>query len=204
MESLQYPLEESFGRLGVPPRLNEYVEDYPILINGPPKIMLGSLNPDKHLIHVPLVAWSRPVPAHMAGEGLTEFLAPAPHGLIGYKRAPFGEKQLNLPKTEAKCVVQPHSVTDDLGREVAVVRVRWRVHPSSLAGPPLSGQTHLTVTMPSGRPHFEEEGRPDSARPSGVDEHRIAKVNGGELVLVDPVVLRVLPFGLGAPTRQQM
>jgi hypothetical protein len=46
-------------------------------------------------------------------------------------------------------MVQPHSMADDLGREaVAVVRVGWPFHPTSLAGPVLLGYTQLTVTMP--------------------------------------------------------
>jgi hypothetical protein len=32
---------------------------------------------------------------------------------------------------------------------VAIVRVRWRFHPSNLAGRDLSGQAEVSVTMPS-------------------------------------------------------
>ena len=130
--------------------VSDYVEDDAILINGPPKIMLGSLNPDEHLIHVPLVAWSR------AGNGaygrrrsdrISCTSAARSHRIQALP--PLSEKQLNVPKTEAEHVIQPHSVADNLDREaVAVVRVRWRFHPTSLAGSALLGQTQLTVTMP--------------------------------------------------------
>ena len=113
----------------IPPRLNENVEEDTILINGAPKVVLDALNPDEHLIHVPLVSWPRPAPAHAAGEGMTELPAPAPHGLVGNRHAPFSEKQLDVAETEAEYMIQPHSVADDVGREaVAVVRVGWRFH----------------------------------------------------------------------------
>jgi hypothetical protein len=57
---------------------------------------------------------------------LTEFPAPAPHGLIGDDNAPLRQKQLNITEAEAEHVIQPDSMADDLGREaMAVVRV-WR------------------------------------------------------------------------------
>jgi hypothetical protein len=36
---------------------------------------------------------------------LTEFLAPAPHSLVGDDHAPFLQNQLNVPKTQAEHVV---------------------------------------------------------------------------------------------------
>jgi hypothetical protein len=102
VQSLQEPLEESFCRLRVPPRQNQYVEDDAILINDLPKIVTDSLNSDEHLVHVPLVTWPRPAAAHAVGEGLTELLAPAPYGLVGHRHAPLGENQLNVPETAAE------------------------------------------------------------------------------------------------------
>jgi hypothetical protein len=111
--------------------------------------VLDSLNSDEHFIHMPLIAWPRPPATHAAREGLTKLLAPAPHALVGHRHAAFGENQLDVAETEAEDMIQPHSVADDLGREaVAVVWLRWRLHPSSLAGRAFSGQPEVNVTMP--------------------------------------------------------
>jgi hypothetical protein len=45
----------------------------------------------------------------------------------------FCQDQLDIPQAEFEYVVQPDGVAYDLGREpVAVVRVGWRRHPTSL------------------------------------------------------------------------
>ena len=55
LNALQQSSEESFGGFGIPPRLNEDVEHDAVLIHGTPKIMLHALDPDEHLIKVPLI-----------------------------------------------------------------------------------------------------------------------------------------------------
>jgi hypothetical protein len=44
LKALQQSSEESFGGFGIPPRLNEDVEDDAVLIHGTPKIVLHALN----------------------------------------------------------------------------------------------------------------------------------------------------------------
>jgi hypothetical protein len=55
IHALQQPSEKPFGRLAISPWLNEDVEHDAVLIHGTPQIMLHALDPDEHLIHVPLV-----------------------------------------------------------------------------------------------------------------------------------------------------
>jgi hypothetical protein len=81
LRALQQPPKESFGRPRAPTRLNDDVEHDAVLINGAPKIMLRALNPDEHLIEMPLVTRSRTTAAQTVGEGLAELLAPAPDSL---------------------------------------------------------------------------------------------------------------------------
>src|SRR5229473_1452466 len=54
-------------------------------------------------------------------------------------------------------------------------------------------------------PEASQLGCPSDA-PTGslVDERTVVEIGGGELVLLGPVVLGVLPFGLVAALRQQM
>jgi len=62
--------------------------------------MLHALDPDEHLIKVPLVTGPRATSAQTAGKSLAEFLAPAPHRLIRDDNATLSQEQLEIPKAE--------------------------------------------------------------------------------------------------------
>jgi hypothetical protein len=127
----------------VPP-LNKDVEHNAIPIHGAPKIVLHTLDPDEHLIHVPLVPRSWPPPAQAVGKALAEFLAPVPNGLVGNDDTPFGQKEFNIPQAEAEHVMQPNSMTDDLrGKAMAIAWIRRGVHATSVAGLQPKFQTRL-------------------------------------------------------------
>ncbi len=49
---LQYPPKEALCSLSISPFLNKYINDFAILINGPPQVMLLSLDLYKHLIDI--------------------------------------------------------------------------------------------------------------------------------------------------------
>jgi hypothetical protein len=144
LEDFQQPSKKAFGRIGIPPWLNENVEHDAVLVHGAPEIVLHSLDPDEHLIHVPLVPRSWPAAAQAICECLAKLLAPPTNRLIRDDNATFSQKQLNITQTEAEHVVQPHSMADDLGgKAVAVVRVRRELHAASLAGLQRTCQTQL-------------------------------------------------------------
>src|ERR1700693_5512226 len=92
LQTLQQPLEEALGSFGVTSFLNEDIEHNAVLVHGTPKIVLHTLDPDEYLVQVPLVPGPRPAAAQAAGKALTEFLAPAPHALLGDDDAPPRQK----------------------------------------------------------------------------------------------------------------
>ena len=145
LKTLQQPSEESLCGFGIPAWLNEDVEHDAILIHRAPKIMLHALDPDEHLVEVPFVPGPRTAASQTAGKGLAEFLAPASNGLIGHDNATFSQKQFNIPQAEAEHMVQPDSMTDDLGGEAVTVPWvgRW-LHAASLVGLQADGQTRVT------------------------------------------------------------
>ena len=133
LQALEQPLEEALRRLGIAPSLNQNVEHNAVLIDGPPEIMLYSQDANEDFVHVPLIAGSWPTPTQSVGETRCEFLAPAPHRLVGYDDTAFRQDQLDIPQTEAEHVIQPDSVADDLGgKPMAVVRVGRQFHAASL------------------------------------------------------------------------
>jgi hypothetical protein len=92
LKTFQQPPKESFGGIGIPPRLDEDVEHDAVLIHGTPKIVPHALNPDEHLIDVPLVAGPRTASAQAVGKGLAELLAPPTYRLMGDDNATFSQK----------------------------------------------------------------------------------------------------------------
>ena len=142
--TLQQAPEEALGGFGISPLLNEDVEHNAVLIHGAPKIVLHALDPDEHLVQVPLVPGPWPSAAQAVGKAPAEFLAPAPNGLIGDDNATFSQKQLDIPQAEAEHMVQPDSMADDLGgKAMAVVRVGWWLHAVTVARVRSRCQTRL-------------------------------------------------------------
>src|ERR1700757_2023358 len=56
LQTLQQPLEETLRGAGITPMLHQDVEHDPVLIDGTPKIMQLTSDPNEDLIQVPLVA----------------------------------------------------------------------------------------------------------------------------------------------------
>ena len=76
-----------------------------ILIDGAPEIVQHALDPDEHLVHVPLVPWSWPAASQAVGESRPEFHAPASHRLVGDDDAALSQDQLHIAQAEAEHVV---------------------------------------------------------------------------------------------------
>src|SRR6185437_7258259 len=70
---------------------------------------------------------------------------------MGDQDAALSQDQLNIAEAEAEHMIQPHGVTDDLGREaMAMIRTGLGRDPVSFAGPPSRRQLRLTWQCPTG------------------------------------------------------
>jgi hypothetical protein len=132
LKTFQQSLEEPFRSGPIASSLNQDVEHNAILIDCAPEVALHALDPDEHLIEVPLVSWPRPAAPQAIGEIRAEFLAPPSHRLVGDDNASFSQDQFNISQAEAEHMVQPHDMADDLRREpMTIVRVGWWLHAAS-------------------------------------------------------------------------
>ena len=66
---------------------------------------------------MPLVADTGKTPTDPVGELLAKFACPLPHGFVADNDAAGGQQLLHHAKTEREAEIQPHRMTDDLGRE---------------------------------------------------------------------------------------
>jgi hypothetical protein len=72
-----------------------------------------TLNRQKHLIHMPLVAWPGTAATKLIGILLPEFATPFAHGFIGHDDATFQQYFFHISKAQAEAEVQPHRMADD-------------------------------------------------------------------------------------------
>ena len=114
-----------------------------MLVDRAPQLAQLAVDPDEHLLEVPLVAGARAAGA--AGWlGLPELFAPPPDRLVTHRDTAYAHQLLDHTEAQRKPEVQPHAVVDDLDR-VAVTLLRRRCgHPTN---PPRS-PTLTNVTVP--------------------------------------------------------
>ena len=98
----------------IPSGWHEDVDHIPILVNRPPQVLRPALHPHEQLIEIPRLSLAAPQPSRILQP---ERPAPLADRLVRDVDAALGEEVLDVPKTEAESLVQPHRVTDDFRRE---------------------------------------------------------------------------------------
>ena len=122
------------GRL-ITAALDQDIQYVPVLIRRPPEIMTLALDGQKHLVHVPLIAWARAAATQLVGIVLAKLAAPFANRLVGHDYATFQQYLLHIPEAQAEAKVQSYCVTNDLHRKaVVLVLLRgWRcIHATTL------------------------------------------------------------------------
>ena len=73
-----------------------------------------TLNGEKHLIQVPLVARSRMPVAELIGVGLPKLPTPLTDGFMGYGDATLEQELLHVAIAQGEAIIEPDSMADDL------------------------------------------------------------------------------------------
>src|SRR5262245_54608817 len=82
-QALEQLAEELLRRFFVPTTLHQDIEHMAVLIDGPPQIIALTIDRQKHLIQMPLVARLRPSTPQPIGIVLPELQTPLADGFIG-------------------------------------------------------------------------------------------------------------------------
>ena len=93
------------------------------MVDRAPQIMLPTVDPNEHLVEVPLVTGLWASAAELVGVGLPEFGTPPPDRLVTHYDTAFEHEFFDFAEAERESDVKPHAVVDDLDR-VAVAFVR--------------------------------------------------------------------------------
>jgi hypothetical protein len=111
---LEQLAEELLRSFFVPTTLHQDIEHIPILIDGPPQIMALTIDRQKHLIQMPLVARSRPSAPEPIGIVLPELQTPLADGFIGDADAAFEQHLLHIAVAQGEAIVEPDAVANNL------------------------------------------------------------------------------------------
>jgi hypothetical protein len=102
LQALQQSLEKALGVLAITPPLDQDVEHDAMLIHRAPQIMNFTLNGDKDLVEVPLVARPGTLPTETLRETLAEFLTPTTDRLVGDEHASLCQDESTSRKLRLK------------------------------------------------------------------------------------------------------
>jgi hypothetical protein len=129
----QQSAQEPLGRRLVAVRLQQNIDDIPVLIHGTPKILLPAIDSDEELVQIPGIPETTLVLLQTFGLVGSEFPAPAPDRFVRNSDSAFGQQIFRIPKAQTEAMIDPHRVADDFRREtVSVVTGSGALHEMSL------------------------------------------------------------------------
>jgi len=79
-------------------------------------IVLLATDRDHNLVHVPLVVWSRSIPADAICKVSTKAIVPQPDCFPANNNAPRSQQVLHISRTQGQPVVRPGCIRNDLTR----------------------------------------------------------------------------------------
>jgi hypothetical protein len=101
--------------------LDKHIQDRAVLIHRPPEVVALALDGEKDLIERSRVTGLRTPMAELIGILLAKFATPFPNRFIRHHDTAGNQQLFDIPVAEAKAVVQPDTMADDLGRETMVM-----------------------------------------------------------------------------------
>jgi hypothetical protein len=124
--AVKHTTQETLGGYLIAPFLDQDVQNDSVLVNGSPQPVTFATDLQRNFAQMPLVAGSHSSSTQPCRKCGSELGAPLADGFVADDNPAFGEEILNVTKTEMEAKVQPHGVSDDLGRE-AVAPIRRTV-----------------------------------------------------------------------------
>ena len=124
-QTLQQLPEEARRGSFVAAFLHQNIEHIAVLVDSPPQVAPLSANGDEDFVEEPGVARTAWAATQGSGVRLAELETPLPDRLVADDDAALSQEIFDIPKTEAKAVIELHGVGDDLPR-IAVAGIGIR------------------------------------------------------------------------------
>jgi hypothetical protein len=128
--------QQAFRGFCVAARLNNFVEDVSVLINGAPEIARLAIDGDDDLVEMPNVVAAWPLSLQAPGVVGAEFDRPTSNRFVGDDNAALKQHFLDQAQAQRKTEIEPDCVCDDLRWEAMTFVADWRqVHAQSTTRP---------------------------------------------------------------------
>jgi hypothetical protein len=98
---LQELAHQTFCRPGIPAALDQEIQDFALAVDSPPEIEPPPSHHDHHLVEISAICWSMTPMPDAASIDLTKLEELAAHGFMGNIQSTFGQKLLDITKTES-------------------------------------------------------------------------------------------------------
>jgi len=107
-------LTSSPGNLPVATRLDDFIENIAVLVDGSPKPAFPTANGNYRLVQMPNVLSGRLFSAQLLGIGRTELATPSANGLVRHDNAAFQKHFLRQAQAQQETEIQPHPMRNDV------------------------------------------------------------------------------------------
>jgi hypothetical protein len=133
--------EEFQSGLAITALRDKAFKDFPLVINGPPKVVRLAVNLHEHLIQMPLPMYPsphsiNPSTADLSGKHRAKSVPPRPNRLMADVDAGFMQKIFHIPQRERKPHIHHNSQADDLGARLKMTKGGRFCHPATLSARP--------------------------------------------------------------------
>jgi hypothetical protein len=133
--------EEFQGGLAITALRDKAFKDFPLVINGPPKVVRLAVNLHEHLIQMRLPVCPRPhsvnpTATDLSGKHLAKTVPSKSNSFVADVDATFVQKIFHIPQRERKTSVHHHGQADDLRARLEVTKEGTFCHPERLGGSP--------------------------------------------------------------------
>ncbi|MGH1361849.1 MAG: hypothetical protein ACRBC3_24075 [Burkholderiaceae bacterium] len=121
--------EETFGRLSITLLLDEYIDDFAVLIHRTPQVVLLPVDIDKYFIEEERTPESTVTAFQAPGIFRAKLIAPKSDRLVTDSNATLRKQVFDIPMTEVEAIVEPNGMLNNLGRKpMAFILVFGRAH----------------------------------------------------------------------------
>jgi len=111
--TLQQPLEESLGRLAIPPGLKKDIDHFTVLINCSPQIALFAAYFHEDLVNEKSIAVTPMFTFQPLGVFGAELVAPQANRFVTDGDSSLCEYIFDISVAQIESIVEPDSITDD-------------------------------------------------------------------------------------------
>ena len=110
---IQQSFEKTFGGLAVASPLQEDVDDFSVLIDGSPQVVLLTINLHEYFIDIEGVTETLVSAFQTSSISRPKFVTPQPDGFVADDNASLSQEIFDIPIAEIESMIEPNCILKD-------------------------------------------------------------------------------------------